>query len=56
MGAFAPTKCPRCEATLVMVKRWFGLRATFPTNCTHCGASLLYDSVGGVYVRPDSKS
>lgn len=56
MGLFAPPKCPRCEAPLVLIKRWFGLRATVPISCAQCGASLLYDSGGGVYVRPDSKS
>ncbi len=52
----SPPKCPRCSAQLVIIKRWFGLRGTFPTTCAQCGAGLLYDSAGDVSVRPQSKS
>jgi ribosomal protein S27AE len=56
MSLTAARKCPRCSAQLVIIKRWFGLSGTFPRECAHCGTGLLYDTVGGVYVRTDSKS
>jgi hypothetical protein len=56
MSLLSSTKCPRCAAPLALIKRWFGLRGTFPTSCTQCGAGLVYDAGGIVAVRPESKS
>ncbi|MBA3453720.1 MAG: hypothetical protein H0T42_11565 [Deltaproteobacteria bacterium] len=56
MSVLSPPKCPRCAAQLVLIKTWFGLRGTFPTSCAQCGTRLVYDTLGGVCVRPESKS
>lgn len=56
MSPTAARKCPRCLAALAIIKRWYGLSGTLPLACAQCGVGLLYDTVGGVYVRSESKS
>lgn len=47
---FTSPACPRCSAKLRIVKRWLGLKRKYPKHCHACGAKLVYDLAGGIYV------
>jgi len=46
-----PIICPACEADLTHDTSLFGLVRHCSSKCPTCGARVLYDTAGGVYLH-----